>query len=213
MRSGRALRSMGFLGVVALVGCGDPVVGTEYAGKPLFTLGGTVMYDEDGSLGDHEVYVVVLYEALTDSGYTYLPPYRLQTSFPADYVVEFFEPPAEEIFKPAPDDRGEMALGSIMVYLDEDGSGSFDPEADALVGGNNNIILLYVTEDWPEHETPRGLTSDALEPGFQVVYVEGGCPGEAPIDVVDPMSVTLYVDDDYADRRDDCGPDEGPPPR
>ncbi len=191
-----------------LAACGDGVVDGTYPGEQLFELGGLVRYEGGVELPDAPLYVTVLWEPLAEDGYSWLPPLEVETTFPARYALSLYAPPPEHILADAVGQPGGGPVGAVVLFADEGDDGTFDPDQDALAGGTDEVVLLYLSEEWTA-EAPAG--SDApdpvtFEPGYHAVSFDGGCPGEGPARAEDAAAVDLYVSDAGDAPLFGCGP-------
>lgn len=183
--------------LLGLAACGDPVVGTEYVGEPLFTLGGIVRHEDDQPLPDGALYVTILFEVRSEDGYSWLPPLQVETSFPASYVLNIYVSPPDDLLKPT--QEGLLAIGAPMLYVDVDGDGSFNPDVDLRAGTSDGVVVMYLSEPQATEGDP-----DAMVPGFQAVDLKGGCPGAAGLESTDPLGVDLIVALDVPGVLDHC---------
>ncbi|MBK6686627.1 MAG: hypothetical protein IPG45_19315 [Deltaproteobacteria bacterium] len=131
-----------------LLACGDPLVGPEYSGTPLFSLGGAVIQPDarvPSSHGGLELGVFwvggdgqVEQRARLDSGL-------------AEYTLTLFDPPPVSAFgfvSLVPDRT--LAIGVMVLYADGDQVSGLDPGNDLILGAAAQHLLVYLAAPLPE---------------------------------------------------------------
>jgi hypothetical protein len=209
-----------------LVACGDGLVDASYQGLPLLSMAGQVMVEEELPPIESEVRVTILWSSQGGSGAQQLV--SVTTDFPAQYTLNLYTPPPDEVlYQPAPvPDRA--AIGIPLVYEDRDGSGRYDRGVDPVIGGAEEALVFWFpqdvefqapeqpvdtghgfpvdTDDPPETE-PAEPFEGALEAGYHVMQpLQELCQG-GPIALtpLDPMQVDLSVGEVEEFLRDaDC---------
>lgn len=158
-----------------LFGCGDPLVDAGYRGVPLLEIDGqvTTLRKLPDAILDATLGVSVFW-APTRGGRVLrvVEQDSITTSvrFPSAYALRVFEPPGDEHFGSA---EAAWVVGIVLVYIDEDADGRFDPGVDDIVGGSTRG-LLYARSSVPPEASPSGF---AIEPGFAVTELplRGAC--------------------------------------
>jgi hypothetical protein len=162
--------------MLALVfGCGDALVTKEYRGDPIFTIEGRIT-DVRYEFRPGERLQASIFWSLT--GDTTIDPAQLveqtavavRVTFPSAFKINIFDTPEVGSERP-------YWLGQIMVYEDEDQSGSLSPGE--LRGGAAYSALLFATRELSREESPTGLP---LPSGFTIVNLPLPCevPGTVP---------------------------------
>ena len=163
--------------VAVAAGCGDPMVGTDYRGEPMFAVDGRIasvkaLPDE---LQDEQFLISVFWarDATTGGAPPELrqqPSVSARVGFPATFELVVFEPPQDTHFT---SDELVYALGIVLVYADLDGDGILEiSNGDRIVGGNLDSALLYASSDLTAADSPTG---DALSTGFSLVELPVPC--------------------------------------
>jgi hypothetical protein len=172
---------MSWLAVLALftARCGDPLVPDGYRGEPLFELEGQlVSLTELGPLAEGTPRVGLFW---SPTGDTREAPAQLveqrsatiDVTFPAAFKVRLFESPPPAAFAA----RAELAVGVLLVYLDADENGRFDPAGDRLLGGDDRGAVLFAPAALGAEASPTGRP---LQAGFTYVRLPLPCaPPEA----------------------------------
>ena len=184
----------GCFSLLGLLACGDPLAGAAYKGEELYAIAGTVSDESLVELPADQLRVTILW-ARPDSGTApYEPSIEVDTTFPARYRLGLFSPPDAASLNDAPWGGG-VALGVPVLYQDTDGDGSFNDarDGDPVVGGTDQVLLIYATETVPVPDGETGL--EPLAPGFHALEFSGEpCQPdlEHPI-AIDPDAVELII--------------------
>lgn len=155
-----------------MLGCGDPLVGSDYVGAPLLELEGAIEFasiDEiknaEGQLrialmwqspdGEH-----VAGESVSDIADQTIAI----TGLPGHYHVRKYVPPPASVVHSVAGVDGDLALGLLVVYVDEDDDEGWSPGIDWLVGASATDLVVWA-------EDPVSAAGVELEPGYHVVHV------------------------------------------
>lgn len=118
------------------------------------------------------------------------------SSFPARYSATLYAPPPAQVIQPA--ERGDFALGVLLVYLDRDGNDAYTPAVDPIVGGADGRAILY---------TPSGIDDarfGTLSAGYHRMGVLSVCTPEGGELIAErddsDMILTLAADPDLQRR-------------
>ncbi len=185
-------KALGCLGL--LMGCGDPLATADYKGEALFSLGGTVLDESGGDLPADALRVTILWERPDATVAPYEPSITVETTFPARYQLTLFSPPADSAMQSAPW-GGSVVMGVPVLYQDGDGDDTFsgDPDVDPIVGGTDEVLLLYTdTAAEPPADDPE---LPALAKGFSALELMGD-PCEPDLSepaLVDEADVALRI--------------------
>ncbi|MBX2802274.1 MAG: hypothetical protein KTR31_31630 [Myxococcales bacterium] len=155
-------------------GCGSVVDGA-YLGEPLFRIEGNVFEDElDASTAEVSVAIVWPRAATAEAR---SQPVLVQTSFPARYTLDVFNPPDPSTLQPLSGATGvEASVGDIVLFddLDEDDRwGSGEP----ILGGAFEAALVWVDPDTP----PSDLQPFDLQPGYNLAQRDPFLDCDAPL--------------------------------
>lgn len=175
------MRALLFLSILLGASCGEPLVGAEYRGSPIFKLSGQVLARR--ALPDElleETFIVSIFWAR--GGLVIRPDLSeqrsvtTQVSFPATFELRVFEPPTDDLFGSADE---SWIVGLALVYVDTDRDGRFSSGTDTLIGGSTNRGLLFARAQTDAENSPTGA---ALEAGFSLLDlpVEASC-GDVPL--------------------------------
>jgi hypothetical protein len=157
--------------LLALVGCGDPLVTGDYLGEPLMNIEGNLLIRSVARTPETlNISLFWMNRAFfSDAG----DPWRLSEQPVVSrglaltrYQIQLYQPPPEAALRLMPNgQRAGMAL--LMLYNDTDGDGAWDQDDELLVGGASQYILLYA---------PEGLDAEvlgrAIEPGYQLMRLD-----------------------------------------
>jgi hypothetical protein len=154
---------------LALLACGEPLVDGRYLGEPLYRIEGWVHLAippesldpvaNGGALRLAVFWAPARGESLRLDETT---EQAVATTgiFPARFEVSLFQPPAARLQRALPDADGTAAFALLLAYLDRDGDARWDRDAERIVGGTYERLIVY---------TPTGFSSPtfgALDPGF-----------------------------------------------
>ncbi|MFN3197182.1 MAG: hypothetical protein ACE366_02020 [Bradymonadia bacterium] len=161
---------------MVLAGCGDPLEDASYRGEPLLVLQGEVRVQSTGLTVDEvadlpqpasgTLRVALFWSRAAEAAQqvSLIEQQAVTTSrFPARYALSLYSPPPMEVMVEAPEGNGEVAVGLLLVYIDANEDGRWDPATDRLVGGARQRALVY---------TPSGASSPFfgdLQPGYHRV--------------------------------------------
>jgi hypothetical protein len=172
------------IALAALLGCGDRLVGSGYAGEPLATVSGSLVPTPETEVEGPVRLALAWYPqwmAAEDpaGGGTRAPAIvtedvRAEGTFPVDFRFPVYRPPpAAALARLGEGLAGKGAFGILLAYQDVDGNGRLDPipedgapvdrvVASSLLGDPRSAFaLVYVDSPQP------GATG--LEPGFNLV--------------------------------------------
>lgn len=220
-----------------LCGCSDALVDGDWPGEALLTLQGAVQQKpekagEEASAPSGTLRMALLWSQLGASSGPQQPlatvaAQTLSTAvFPARYRLDLYAPPADDALGDA-SVHGQVAVGTVVVYVDADGDGAFDAAVDSLIGGGVGRLLLYSpdgAEDVHFGAVPAGYSrmrvvgmtdrggAPICEPGGPPPTVELDPDAELPvvIDAQMPEGVLLDLDCDGDPR--EWGGKACPPP-
>ncbi|MCB9738719.1 MAG: hypothetical protein H6747_05580 [Deltaproteobacteria bacterium] len=226
------------LTVLWAVGCSDALVDGDWPGEALLTLEGAVQQKpekagEDASTPSGTLRMALLWSQIGGSSGPQQPlataaAQTLSTAvFPARYRLDLYAPPAADALGDA-SVHGQVAVGTVVVYVDADGDGAFDAAVDSLIGGGVGRLLLYSpagAEDVHFGAVPAGYSrmrvagmtktggaAPTCEPGGPPPAVEVDPDAELPvvIDAQMPDGVLLDLNCDGNPR--EWGGKACPPP-
>ena len=185
-----------------LLGCGDPLQDATYRGEPLLTMEGEILLKR--ALGDDAdlLRVSILWtfqaEETTDSS-----DLSIETAFPSRYTLDLFLPPPDEVFTTSLDGQSRFAAGYPLLYLDEDGDGSWDIGAEKVLGGTAGTYILYTADGF------FNLDGEELfAPGYAGTEI-APCDTQGPARLA-PSEVTevnLDISPEFLDARRDLNCD------
>ncbi len=144
------------------LGC-DPLVDEDYMGEVLYELEGNVILGSgDETFQDADLRVGVVWMGDVDWR---TPERHLISSggFPARYQIELFAPPPAQTIQPFFGNNTRLAIGRVVLFVDESGDGIFNPISDPVVGGDPSGVVLYVETIDELDEVWLGTTA-----GFQI---------------------------------------------
>lgn len=155
------------------------MVDASYRGEPILRLKGVLTSVGPGvDVGESEPLVSVFWNRdPTTEPPTIVEQTSVSTAlrFPSAFELRVFEPPTADHLL-VTDDR--VALGMLLIYADRNANGHFDPQSDAMIGGNVRKGLVYATEPIEAADSP---TMTALPLGFSLIDLPlGGCGGGPP---------------------------------
>ena len=180
------------LGALVLGSCGDPLVDRDYPGEPLLELEGLVQIqgvsELDGAQGSVRLAVFWAKPEGFEpgAGHTDFADQRVSLSdLPGTYAARIYVPPGPESMLEL--DGARVGLGSLVIYIDAEDDGHFDPGVDAPVGASRDHMLLYV--DGETEVTGLGT----LPRGYHTLAIERAGPGQTKCGepVEDFLSYTL----------------------
>jgi hypothetical protein len=156
--------------VSLFAGCGDPLVGIDYHGEPLFEIEGLVK-DYQSSTVERRQIRASLFWSLTGETTTQVadlieqPFVSTEISFLVVFKINIFHPPPKVVT------TGRMfATGMILVFDDADGDGVLDQ--DEIHGGADLNAVLYAPEEVPAEYSP---TRQPLPKGYSIVTLPLAC--------------------------------------
>ena len=209
--SSRWLAPLAFAGLVS--SCGDPLVNSDYAGEPLLDIEGPLVIEGVGELNGAQgtVRLAVFWAKQggfePGAGHTDFAEQSVSLSdLPGTYAARIYVPPSPESMLEL--EGAKVGLGSLVVYIDLEDNGHFDPGVDAPVGASRDHLLLYVdgeTEVPSLGTLPRGYHPLAIERGPPKAQTQCGDPvpdfvsytlADDPIAVVVTLLHTALVDID-----------------
>jgi len=194
-----------FVGL-ALMGCGDGVVGRDHEGLPLVTLSGQMIPNAKANVSRPVRLALAWYPqwlAADGDNATQGPPQSVitdevvyQDSFPANYRFHLYRPPPPKAIAPLADGlAGKGSFGILLAYQDGNGNGKLDPipvdgtPVDRIIGssllgqGNDAFALLYVDTAQAE--------STGLRRGVNVIKgVNGEAAAVVPNTTALPLALT-----------------------
>ena len=168
------------------VACADALVDLDYHGEPLFHLEGKVEQlespgftgtwgapgaqswdaEEEEALAQGQLQLAVFWspdtkDAKATGTVAAVEQQAVTTAaFPARYQLTLYRPPPANLLHQDPDGQGRYAIGLVIIYVDMDRNGVWNPEIDRLVGGASGRAIAYA---------PTGADSvhfGHLEPGY-----------------------------------------------
>lgn len=158
--------------LILAAGCGDPLVDGDYPGVPLLELAGTIVFASVEEIQDargqlrlalfwlHEPSSVAPDEAVTE-----LADQRVTISgLPGAYALRSYVPPPPAVRRELPGIGGELAIASILLYVDIDEDGAWSPGVDWLVGGSRSDVVVWAAE-------PLVLDEVTLDAGYHTVGI------------------------------------------
>lgn len=231
------------VGALALAGCSDALVDGEWPGVSLFDVTGPVYQRPDpagaepASLPEGTLRMALLWSQIgpgngPQNPLTTAAGQTVSTAeFPARYRLSLYAPPAADAIGAA-NGHGEVAIGSVVVYVDQDEDGAFDATADALVGGGIGRLLLYSpdgAEDLHFGAIPAGYSRMRViddgarggggnkppatcQPGGAPAPVELDADAELPVQVDARMPDGVLLDLNCDGSREEWGGKACPPP-
>lgn len=168
----RSLLLPGCLAALALLGCGDPLVDGDYPGVPLLELDGTIVFtsieeiqDARGQLHLALFWLTEPSSVAPEDAVTELADQRVSISgLPGSYALRSYVPPPDAVRRELPGIAGELAIASILLYVDIDESGAWSPGVDWLVGGSRSAVVVWAAE-------PLAVGEVTLDPGYHSVAI------------------------------------------
>lgn len=192
------MRPSGFVSLL-LVACGDGVVSARYPGEPLFELSGLVYYDEGADLPESPLMATILWDRSDEVSLAHQTTLEVETTFPARYRMALYAPPDEDTLSQADPYAPVMAVGAVVLYADDASDGDYDEGDDELIGGSDDVVLVYIAQEASPPALGRAATAGPPDPGldldlgFHAVGYEGDCVGQGEVWEVASDEVDLYV--------------------
>lgn len=159
---------------LVLTTCGDPLVGEDYRGEPLFRFSGQIGFYDSSSKTEYNPRLSIFWSKTGDTQVDIdelieQPSASVNVSFPAEFEVLVFSPPEK---KHMVNDAYGLAL--ILIYNDVDKNGWFNPqnEGEMIIGGSPDRILLYAPSRIDAAQSPVSI---ALPKGFSVLWLPVQC--------------------------------------
>lgn len=152
--------------------CGDPLVDGDYPGVPLLELEGTITFTSIEEIQDArgQLHLALFWLAEQSSvapgeAVTELADQLVSISgLPGTYALRMYVPPPASVRRELPGIAGELAIASILLYVDVDEDGAWTPGIDWLVGGSRSDVVV-----WAAAELEVGEVT--LEPGYHTVGI------------------------------------------
>ncbi len=197
--------------VVSVAACGDAIVGAGYQGEPMMMLSGQVLVEEEMREASGEIRVALFWSSPEGTnGPQHEQEVAITTSFPAHYALTLYTPPPDEVLYQPEHVESPVAIGLVMLYEDVDGDELFDSGVEEVLGGSQDVLVLFNPEAMEHHPPPEDDTSapipedtdeprpeenGAIEPGYHAVEQLGrSCDAQKlMLTVVDPTQVALVV--------------------
>lgn len=149
--------------------CGDPLIGSRFAGTPDVSLGGAVRLADLRVPGDHgELALRVFWiGAPSGGGAPVEQEARLDSGF-AEYSMTLFDapPPGASAFSSLLD-GAPLALGVIALYADRNGNGALELDEDLLLGATAQHLLVFAGATITEGD-PAAALLGAIPAGYHV---------------------------------------------
>ena len=203
--------------IVGLAGCGEPLVDGEYPGEAILQVVSSVEIIELEEIADAEgdLRVAMFWrsEPSADQRVTEIPEQQVLISkLPGYYGFNLYATPPEEVMVDG--FGGRYAVGSLMLYVDDDEDGSFEPGEDWLVGGVANRVYLFSRERLSIPEIGD------VEPGYHGVTVERDedsgstlcedgelppLPGNVDVPLIVDLLDRVIIDTDCDQRAEEWG--------
>jgi len=210
--------------VTALCACGDPLEGAAYQGEPLMTLSGQVLLEEALPELSGEVRVALFWSSQGGHGQQHEQQVAIATSFPSSYTLTLYTPPPDKVLYQPPHASGPVGIAVPMLYEDLDGSGLYDQASEQVLGGSQDVLVLWSAEalhpreagDGPPDTGTQGGANqgegppDELEPGYHAVQQLGSScdQGQLALSLADPDEVALAIGELWDSLTDmDCDGD------
>jgi hypothetical protein len=162
--------------LLVFAGCGNPLVGEDFLGDPLFQFQGQVMSYLGVPSEGHEFRVSLFW---SPTGETRVPVESLveQTSasvtiqFPSTFEINVFYPPEGRHLV---DSDPPYGLALVLVYEDLDDNGRLTQGSvpSELVGGAVDQVLMYASRKLSKEQSPTGLP---MPSGFSIVPIPLNC--------------------------------------
>ena len=154
------------MGVAATIaagsgGCGDPLVGPDYAGEPLLDISGELIVENVGELqgAEGQLRLAIFWASIPErtfvgnEGITDFADQSVVISdFPTFYTARLYAPPDNEVLIDVEGLR--LSMGSLVIYLDADRDGRYDPGDDTPIGAGRSHLIVWLEE---ASETPLGF--------------------------------------------------------
>lgn len=159
--------------VIGLCGCGELEAGS-WLGEPMFEIAGEISA-KAGALegrGPGTLRVALYWLGARDA----MDPAAVvvEGAFPARYTMRLYAPPAARALRSLPDAQERIAVARILVYLDQDDDARWDPELEPVLGGSEQLGLIWAPAD------VRGGALGQVRAGFHLTAF-GSCSAEALI--------------------------------
>lgn len=191
--------------VLALAGCGDPLVGPSYVGTPELEVHGVVMQANARIPSAHGALRLSVFwiGAVGGGGGAVEQEARLESGL-AEYSMKLFDAPAAEAsgFGALMPDSS-LALGVIALYADKDEDGRLDLGADLLLGASAQHLVVFAGRAIAPG-SPAAALLGPLGAGYHVVqhdrpsschFVDAArcAPEGGLVEVVRPSTVALTL--------------------
>lgn len=163
------------LGVmVAIAGCGEPLVDERYRGEPIFTARGQIDAQATAtSFVDGVLRASIFWQTSLEKDGRLVEQLSLSTrvEFPSTIEVQVFYPPSRAYFVESTT-TAPYAVGFLLLYVDVDEDRRFQEGRDRFVGGDLRNSFLYSPQRVTADRSPTGT---ALSAGFSLVNLTTLC--------------------------------------
>lgn len=86
------------------------------------------------------------------------------SGLPGSYALRMYVPPPPSVRRELAGVEGELAIASVLLYVDVDGDQAWSPGLDWLVGGSRSAVLVWAADTLVVGET-------TLEPGYHTLGI------------------------------------------
>lgn len=162
------------MSVLACASCGPPLVGSNFYGTPQFSVGGAVVSVVSRVPSSHgRLELSVLWVGAAQPG---SQPVEQQAQLDSElgaFTMTLFDPPSQAAsgFSDLVNE-GQLAVGVIVLYADQNGSGALEPAQDLLLGASAQHVVVYSEGPVAPQELAAELVGP-LEAGYHLLQLDG----------------------------------------
>ena len=151
------------LAILALAACDSQVDG-DHQGTPLAQIGGSVRNARTQPItGDAEV-VVIWQNSSGSPDLTAADSVAVEGSFPAQFTLSIFEPPADALLN----NFNGVRVGVAYVFAGEPNADYSDEDGAGILGAEENHLLVYVPDGVPAGSDASYILHGTPAPGFHI---------------------------------------------
>jgi hypothetical protein len=198
-------RSISLALCFSLIACGESLNGTDYFGEPMLTMSGEVISTSVVGERDGEIRIALLWNLPDDLVIESDNGAELETRTIINWSMTLYHPPSENMLYAV--DGNENAAGFPVLYLDSDGSGTWNEEW--ILGGSRGGFVFYTSGDLQVPPDADFDESTLPVTGYNVVKPPS-CQTSGPIPpptVTPTNTVNLEVGDAFFDDLPDINCD------
>ena len=189
--------------IALLLGCGDPIVGDDYLGTPVFALQGAVVQSEPAPVDDARLSLFWIgFDSRTHDRNVVEQRTTLDAAFARFNLAVFDAPPPEAL---AFDGAG---IALLVVYADGNDNDalnadlrSTDGGPDTILGASPTHLVVYATDRLAGEGRAAGILGE-LEPGYHLFETDDSscafarafdCVGAGGLRKVSPEEAELFI--------------------